>query len=73
MHVNDMDITFPHQLFINGQFVDSFSKRTYETIDPSNEKPICKVAKGSKEDIDLAVAAAQVRICFTKNLIELKH
>ncbi len=25
MHVNRMDVKFPHQLFINGQFLDSES------------------------------------------------
>lgn len=40
-----MNLVFPHQMFIDGQFVDSDSGRTYETIDPTTEKPICSVPK----------------------------
>lgn len=47
------------KLFINGQFVDSLSGKTFETIDPRTEEVIAKVAQGSEEDIDLAVKAAR--------------
>ncbi|KAL8094085.1 hypothetical protein AgCh_035820 [Apium graveolens] len=47
------------KLFINGEFVDSISGKTFETIDPRTEEVIAKVAEGSKEDIDLAVKAAR--------------
>ncbi|GAB2232497.1 hypothetical protein Droror1_Dr00011534 [Drosera rotundifolia] len=47
------------KLFINGQFVDSVSGRTFETIDPRNEEVIARVSEGDKEDIDLAVKAAR--------------
>ncbi|GER38651.1 aldehyde dehydrogenase [Striga asiatica] len=47
------------KLFINGDFVDSISGKTFETIDPRNEEVIAKVSEGSNEDVDLAVKAAR--------------
>lgn len=47
------------KLFINGEFVDSVSGKTFETIDPRNGEVIAKVAEGDKADIDLAVKAAR--------------
>ena len=44
MHANNMEISFPHQLFINGEFVDSDSGNTLETVDPSDESVICNVS-----------------------------
>ncbi|XP_072181777.1 mitochondrial 10-formyltetrahydrofolate dehydrogenase-like isoform X1 [Diadema setosum] len=59
MNVNNMTITFPHQLFINNEFVDSESGNTFNTINPADESVICKVAKASVADTDVAVAAAK--------------
>ncbi|KAL5572681.1 hypothetical protein UlMin_022278 [Ulmus minor] len=47
------------KLFINGEFVDSLSGKTFETIDPRNGEVIAKIAEGDMEDIDLAVKAAR--------------
>ncbi|XP_024979212.1 aldehyde dehydrogenase family 2 member C4-like [Cynara cardunculus var. scolymus] len=47
------------KLFINGEFVDSVSGRTFETIDPRTEEVIANVAEGDKEDVDLAVKSAR--------------
>ncbi|KAK8931332.1 Aldehyde dehydrogenase family 2 member C4 [Platanthera zijinensis] len=47
------------KLFIDGNFVDSVSGKTFETRDPRNKEVIARVAEGSKEDIDLAVMAAR--------------
>ena len=57
--INGMHITVPIQLFINGEFVNSESGGLMDTINPSNEKVICQVAKGSKKDIDIAVKSAE--------------
>ena len=38
MTVNNMTIRFPHQLFINNQFVDSVSGKTFKTVNPSTEE-----------------------------------
>lgn len=47
------------QLFINNEFVDAISKKTFPTINPVNGKKIVDVAEGGKEDVDLAVKAAR--------------
>ncbi|KAL9224487.1 hypothetical protein vseg_000515 [Gypsophila vaccaria] len=47
------------KLFINGEFVDAISGRTFETVDPRNGEVIAKIAEGDKDDIDLAVKAAR--------------
>ncbi|KAI3775506.1 hypothetical protein L1987_50085 [Smallanthus sonchifolius] len=52
------DIKFT-KLFINGEFVDSISGNTFETINPATEEVLATVAEGRKEDIDLAVKAAR--------------
>ncbi|XP_038711366.1 aldehyde dehydrogenase family 2 member C4-like [Tripterygium wilfordii] len=47
------------KLFINGEFVDSVSGKTFETIDPRTGEVTARIAEGDKEDIDLAVKAAR--------------
>ncbi|GJU36578.1 aldehyde dehydrogenase family 2 member C4-like protein [Tanacetum coccineum] len=47
------------KLFINGEFVDSISGTTFNTIDPATEEVLATLAEGRKEDIDLAVKAAR--------------
>lgn len=47
------------KLFINNEFVDSVSKKTFPTLNPSTGKKIAEVAEGDKADVDLAVAAAR--------------
>lgn len=47
------------KLFINGEFVDAISGKTFETIDPRNGEVIARVAEGDKEDVDAAVKAAR--------------
>ncbi|XP_010254148.1 PREDICTED: aldehyde dehydrogenase family 2 member C4-like [Nelumbo nucifera] len=47
------------KLFINGEFVDSVSGKTFETIDPRTGEVIARVAQGDKEDVELAVKAAR--------------
>ncbi|KAI3443793.1 hypothetical protein Pfo_000458 [Paulownia fortunei] len=57
-HLKIPEIKFT-KLFINGQFVDSLSGKTFETIDPRTEQAITNIAEGDKEDVDLAVRAAR--------------
>lgn len=47
------------QLFINNEWVDSVSKKTFKTINPATGKTIAEIAEGDKADVDLAVKAAQ--------------
>lgn len=49
----------PSQLFINNEFVDSISKKTFPTINPANGRKIADVSEGDKADVDMAVKAAQ--------------
>ncbi|KAG7167569.1 Cytosolic 10-formyltetrahydrofolate dehydrogenase-like [Homarus americanus] len=59
MHVNNMDIEFPQQLFIDGQFVDATSGKFLKSINPATEELICDVHAAGKEDVNMAVAAAK--------------
>ncbi len=49
--------TIPH--FIGGAFVESASGEVFETLDPSNNRPLARVARGRAEDVERAVAAAR--------------
>src|SRR5450755_4372604 len=49
----------PHQLFINGQWVDSASGKTFETPNPATGEVLASIAEGDAEDIDRAVRAAR--------------
>ncbi|KAI4490807.1 hypothetical protein M0804_003751 [Polistes exclamans] len=58
IRVNNMDLKFPKQLFINGEFVNGQGK-PIDTINPHDESVICSVESASVEDIDRAVKAAK--------------
>lgn len=47
------------KLFINGEFVDAASKKTFQTFDPRTGQVIADVAEADKEDVDIAVKAAR--------------
>lgn len=59
MDVNNMTVCMPNQLFINGEFVDSSSGRTFDCINPADGSVITQVALASIEDVDAAVTAAK--------------
>uniref|UniRef100_U5ETY1 Putative aldehyde dehydrogenase n=1 Tax=Corethrella appendiculata TaxID=1370023 RepID=U5ETY1_9DIPT len=46
------------KLFINNEFVDAKSGKTFTTINPTTGKILAHVAEGDKADVDKAVAAA---------------
>ncbi len=48
-----------YKMFINGDWVDSESKKTFETLNPENNKPWAVVPEANAKDIDKAVKAAQ--------------
>ncbi|XP_053212439.1 cytosolic 10-formyltetrahydrofolate dehydrogenase-like [Panonychus citri] len=58
LEANKREITFPHQLFINGLFVDSSNGATSATINPADELVICSVSAATVDDVDSAVEAA---------------
>src|SRR5271155_4247513 len=45
--------------FIDGKFVDSVKKGRFGVVNPATGAVLCEVSAGTKEDIDLAVAAAR--------------
>lgn len=47
------------QIFINNQFVNSVSGKTFPDINPCNGEKIADIQEGDKADIDKAVAAAK--------------
>ncbi|MEM9826135.1 MAG: aldehyde dehydrogenase family protein [Planctomycetota bacterium] len=47
------------QCFIDGQWVDAISGKTFATINPATEELIAHVAEGDAADIDAAVKAAR--------------
>ncbi|QKX62231.1 uncharacterized protein TRUGW13939_09390 [Talaromyces rugulosus] len=49
----------PTGLFINNEFVTAASRRTFETLNPATETPICSVQEADVNDVDIAVNAAR--------------
>lgn len=47
------------KLYINGQFVESTSKKTFDTYNPATGEVLASVFEAGPEDIDLAVKAAR--------------
>lgn len=52
-------LSFRHQAFIGGKFVDAASGETFECINPATGALLAKVAACDSEDVDRAVAAAR--------------
>ena len=46
-----VDISYK-KLFIDNEFVDAVSGKTFPTLDPSTEEVICDVSEGDKADVD---------------------
>jgi phenylacetaldehyde dehydrogenase len=49
----------PRKMFINGQWDDAASGRTFETPNPATGETLARVAEGDAEDINRAVRAAR--------------
>ncbi|KAK7467893.1 hypothetical protein BaRGS_00036868 [Batillaria attramentaria] len=47
------------QIFINNEWRNSASGKTFPTINPATEQVICNIQEGDKADVDAAVAAAR--------------
>lgn len=47
------------RLFINGEFVEAKSGKTFDVINPATEKVAATVSEAGVEDVDAAVAAAK--------------
>ena len=48
-----------YKMFINGEWVNSDTEKTFETLNPENNKPWAVVPEASASDVDRAVRAAQ--------------
>jgi len=53
-----MELPLRNQLFINNEWVDAKSGKTFETVNPATEEVITSVHEAGQEDIDAAVKAA---------------
>jgi betaine-aldehyde dehydrogenase len=47
------------KLYINGQYVDASSGKTFQTINPANGDILAEVQAASRDDVDTAVISAQ--------------
>ena len=47
------------KMFINGKWVDSVSKKTFNTLNPENNEPWATVPEANEKDVDIAVKSAQ--------------
>ena len=45
------------RLFINNEFVNSVSGRTFDSVNPATEEVICAVQEALDADVDKAVSA----------------
>ncbi|NMG19381.1 aldehyde dehydrogenase family protein [Brasilonema bromeliae] len=53
------DFPFTHnKLYINGEWRDSASGKTFSVIDPTTEEEIAQIAEGTAEDAEAAITAA---------------
>jgi len=57
-------VTYETRLFINGEFVNSASGKTFPCVNPATEEVICQVQEAGEQDVEKAVAAA--RAAFQK-------
>jgi aldehyde dehydrogenase (NAD+) len=48
-----------YQLYINGEFVDSVSRETFDSINPFNQEVVATVARANVEDVRRAARAAR--------------
>eukprot|EP00036_Acanthoecidae_sp_10tr_P010170 CAMPEP_0182923840 /NCGR_PEP_ID=MMETSP0105_2-20130417/5682_1 /TAXON_ID=81532 ORGANISM="Acanthoeca-like sp., Strain 10tr" /NCGR_SAMPLE_ID=MMETSP0105_2 /ASSEMBLY_ACC=CAM_ASM_000205 /LENGTH=498 /DNA_ID=CAMNT_0025061579 /DNA_START=56 /DNA_END=1552 /DNA_ORIENTATION=- len=50
---------FETRLFINNEFVNAASAKTFPTVNPATEKVVAEVAEADAADVDIAVSAAK--------------
>ena len=48
-----------YKMFIDGDWVESESGKTFKTLNPENNEPWAEVPEASEKDINIAVNAAQ--------------
>ena len=55
------DVRWNIRPFIDGHYRESESRETFENIDPSTERSLCRINVGSTADVDAAVRVARQR------------
>ena len=48
-----------YKMFIDGEWVESENKKTFQSLNPENNEPWVEVPEASEKDVDRAVNAAQ--------------
>ena len=48
-----------YKMFINGEWVDSESKKTFKSLNPENNEPWAEAPEANEKDVDKAVKSAQ--------------
>uniref|UniRef100_A0A2K6FJT7 Aldehyde dehydrogenase domain-containing protein n=1 Tax=Propithecus coquereli TaxID=379532 RepID=A0A2K6FJT7_PROCO len=56
---NQQPEIFYNKIFIDNEWHDAVSKKTFPTVNQATGEVICQVAEGDKEDVDRAVKAAR--------------
>uniref|UniRef100_A0A8C7LTC2 aldehyde dehydrogenase (NAD(+)) n=1 Tax=Oncorhynchus mykiss TaxID=8022 RepID=A0A8C7LTC2_ONCMY len=64
VHYNKVSDKYSQHLFINNEWQDAVSKRSFPTINPATGEVICQVAEADKADVDKAVKAAREAFRF---------
>jgi aminomuconate-semialdehyde/2-hydroxymuconate-6-semialdehyde dehydrogenase len=59
VNVTQQQVIKDAKLFINGEYKDSFSGETFDTIDPSTNQKLATVAKANEQDARQAIEVAQ--------------
>jgi len=62
MTATDTQTSIQNKLFINGEFIDAKSGKTFATSNPATEEKIADVASAGVEDVDSAVRAARAQM-----------
>lgn len=66
--IDGLDLNLPAKFghFINGEFVEPLEGQYFDNVSPIDGQPFIKAARGTKSDIDAAVAASRVRFEYTR-------
>ena len=57
--LENLSIKKEYQLFINGQFQKPVGKKYFQSINPTNEQELSRIAKAESKDVDIAVSSAR--------------
>ena len=60
------------KLFIDNEWVDAVSGKTFATVDPATEQEICKLAEGDKADVDKVTRTYEVAHSFVRGCMNLR-